>query len=143
MLREQIIMILFDESLCRLSPKTKAKAYVQKEIKKVTKKHYQISRQNVVEFNNAYTVADLAWRQAQKTFIKHGLEYSTIIFNKLLLEKEPWLIKKFKLNPKSFKKLEDNYLLTEHNFRSLKVLNEVLRCVDIEVCQYNYRKGNE
>ena len=142
-IREMMLGFILDEQLCKLEPKTKAKKYILTEIRKVTKRHFMLAKRNLDLFNEVYECASEAWIQSQTAFIKDGLQYSIVTFILILLDKEDWMIKRYKLNVKSFNKLRASYDLSKHNFRSMKVVNEVLRQMDISSAQYSYRKNNE
>ena len=139
--RKTIIGILFDETMCRLKEETKRKKYVNTEIRKVSKKHYNISKKDPIAFNKAYKLASDAFVNAQKKFLGQGVEFSNVIKLKMLIQKEPWLVKYFKLNLKHFEQLEKSYSLDKHIFRTAKVTNALLKEIDVTLARYNYNKG--
>ena len=140
-LRKTIIGILFDETICKLEDDTKRKPFVYAEIRKIRKKHYTIAKNDAFLFDRAYNLASDAWVNAQKKFIGKGIEFSNVIKLKMLIQKEPWLVKYFKLNLKHFEQLEKNYSLDKHIFRTAKVTNTILKEIDITLARYNYNKG--
>ena len=140
-LRKIIIGILFDETICKLEADTKRKPFVNAEIRKIRKKHYVIARKDAFLFSNAYHLASNAWKNTQKKFLGQGVEFSNVIKLQMLIKKEAWLVKYFKLNLKHFEQLEKSYSLDKHIFRTAKVTNALLKEIDVTLARYNYNKG--
>jgi len=139
-LKKTIIGILFDETICKLEDDTKRKPFVYAEIRKIRKKHYTIARNDAFLFDKAYHLASSSWYNTQKKFIGRGFEFSKVIKLQMLIKKEPWLVKYFKLNMKHFEQLEKSYSLDKHIFRTAKVTNALLKEIDITLARYNYNK---
>ena len=138
-MKELMLGILMDETFARLSATTKNREYCRKEIGKITKKHFQISKRNIVHFNICYAILNEAWQYAQKKFIKKGLEFSNILFIRYLINDYPFLIKRYGLNINHIKKLESKYDLSKHSFRTKCIFNAVMQNIDESIAQYNYR----
>jgi len=138
-MKELMLGILMDETFSRLPVTTKNKDFCFKEIKKIAKKHFQISKRDIVYFNLCYSLLNEAWKHSQKKFFENGLEFSNVLFIKYLIEDYPFLIKRYGLNIKHIKKLESKYDLSKHSFRTKCIFNAVMQNIDETIAQYNYR----
>jgi len=138
-MKELIFGILMDETFSRLPVTTRNKDFCFKEIKKITKKHFQISKRDIVYFNLCYALLNEAWHYSQKKFAANGLEFSNVLFIKYLIEEYPFLLKRYGINIKNIRKLESKYDLSKHVFRTKSIFNAVMQNIDETIAQYNYR----
>jgi hypothetical protein len=142
-MRKMIIASIYYEIFSKLPDEVKNKPYVFKEIRKVGKKLGNLHDDKYVEFINAYKLADTVWKATQTKFMEQGIEYSTIVFMRELVKREPWMVKYFNINLKKMKKLEDGYNLGKHGFRTVKVVNTLIQELDETLAQYNWRLQHE
>jgi len=143
-MRRLMLGIVFDETINRLVDNTKNKDYVKTEIRKVSRKHYSVSKDNIDKFNTAYELMNEAYLTSQRTFIKlGGLEFSNVLLLKFMIEGEPSLVKYFKLNQKHFDKMYNQHDLTKHILRTKKFYNELMKQIDIVIAHYEYNKDKK
>ena len=139
--KNRIWAILFDNFLGKLSEVETRKDYVFKECRKVLRKQERSNNLDAINHYKHYQVANEAWKLAQSKL--EATEYSVAAVLWFTLQKQPSIIKYFKLNIKSFERLKNNHDISKHTLRALKIINVIDDCVDLKVSQYNYRENKK
>ncbi len=137
-IRQVSLALMVDGLSIQLPDSVKRRDYMQKIYSRIRKK---ITSEAIgyADFKDAFKIAEDTGRAVEKT----GNDYASLSAAiKQILEKEPWLIQYFKLNQRHLDKMYKVFKTKDIEFRSKRFANTILKCLDIEVAQYNYRKDN-
>jgi len=141
-IREIAIGLLVDGLLSQLPEQVKRRPYMVKIFRAIEGKNRKLSSLNVSwkdkkHFNDSYTIAINGWQMAQNA-VQQTVAVSLVI--KFILEKEPWLIKYYKLNEKHLQKMYDAFNIDGMLFTSMRGARLGIEGIDTQITYYNQRK---
>ena len=139
MVRDMALALIVDGLMVQLPEKMKGRPYMVKIFRAMAKKNVAMSRNNSVEFNSAFRLAERTGEAVTRTGKNHSSISRAIQF---IIEREPWLIKFYKLNPKHLDKMYNAFYNDDIIFRSSVFASTTVKCLDEEYTHYLYNKEN-
>ena len=136
--RQIAIGLLADGILSQADEKLLRRDYCHKTITGMQRKNSKLMKSKV--FPDAYTIAVDGWKLAQNSVEQN---VSTVMVFKYIVDKEPWLLKYYKLNQKYLDKMYNACDNTTIQLRSMRAARLGIEGIDKLVANYNYRKSKE
>ena len=111
-----------------------------KVIKPITKKNTEaMHRIGHPQFDKIVDLVSSSWKEIQES---SQMEVAVSLIFQTLLEREPWLIKKYKLNTKHIDKVLARFKAQGNIFQSKRAVTLMLNALDENIARatYNYNK---
>jgi len=135
-MRELAIGLFVDSIFAQIPSQILNSPSGQKVNRSLTKTNLNIMSKNKVIFDDVIMIVTNSWKEIQGST---HMEVSVALIAETLIEREPWLIKKYKLNTKHLNKVFSRFNKKGNIFQSKKAVTLMLNKIDENIAQYNYR----
>jgi len=131
------LALIVDGLLVQIPQVVKQRPYMSKIYRAMAKKNISLSMHHKDKFEDAYQLAEATGRAVVAT----GKDYASISKAvQVIIQREPWLIKYYKLNVKHLQKMYDAFYSDEIIFRSSQFASAVINCLETEHAHYQFNK---
>ena len=135
--RNMALALIVDGLMVQIPSKVKQRMYMLKMYRAMAKKNISLSRNHSKDFDDAFLLAEATGRAVIET----GKDFASISRAiQILIQREPWLIKFYKLNPNHLQKMYNAFYSDEIIFRSSQFASTIITCLDAEHAHYQFNK---
>ncbi len=135
--RNMALALIVDGLMVQIPGRVKQRPYMFKIYRAMAKKNMSLHKTHRDDFNDAFVLAEATGRAVVET----GKDYASISRAvQVLIEREPWLIRFYKLNPKHLQKMYNAFYSDEIIFRSSQFATAIITCLDAEHAHYQFNK---
>ena len=135
--RNMALALIVDGLMVQIPDKVKQRPYMLKMYRAITKKNISLSRNHSKDFDDAFKLAEATGRAVVAT----GKDFASISKAiEVLIKREPWLLKFYKLNPNHLQKMYNAFYSDEIIFRSSQFASAIITCLDTEHAHYQFNK---
>ena len=135
--KNMALALILDGIMTQIPQQVKERPYMVKLYRTMNKKNISLSRNHGKDFDDAFHLAEATGRAVVKT----GKDFASISRAiQFLLEREPWLIKFYKLNPKHLEKMYSAFVSDDVIFRSSQMATAIVTCLNAEHAHYQFNK---
>jgi len=135
--RNMALALIVDGLMVQIPDKVKQRPYMSKIYRAMAKKNISLSRNHGKDFDDAFKLAEATGRAVVAT----GKDFASISKAiEVLIKREPWLLKFYKLNPNHLQKMYNAFYSDEIIFRSSQFASAIITCLDAEHAHYQFNK---
>ena len=138
-IREVSIGLFVDAMFGQLPETVRNRKHVFKTALLFQKKHMQLAKTHPHLIRDGEKLAIESWDDCQ-SLLNQEVAVSLII--KLTIQAEPWIITKYKLNPKKLDKMYNAFKVDDIIFRSSRAVTAYRKMLDENIARLNYRRDN-
>ena len=139
-LKEISIGLFVDAMFSQLPKEVLSRDYVAKTAQLIIKKHMKLARSHPSLIRDGERLAMQSWDDCQKV-LDQEVAVTEII--KMTITRNPFLIKRYKLNPKKLERLYKAFKTTDLQFRSSRAVTMFAKKLDENIAQLNYRSNHD